>query len=199
MELKPEDALRLAYEKRKQILDSVNIALRSYSEGREEQIRESEREKANLNVLSFGIVGAVLGFGPSSLESGWVLYGLFVLVLNAFVLGFLAAWHQRRLNIRNYEEAVRETKEMVNPYFDAYDQFIKHEPPHEILFTIQEDAFIQYLEKQKEWGRKFHVAQRSPLSSGGWYYTIFAIGFSLVCIGLLQTYYFQDGDITGVE
>lgn len=199
MELKPENALKLAYEKRKQVLEATNAALTTYSQGRENQIQESTEEKTGLNTLSFGIAGAVLSFSPSSLENNFVIAGLLILILNAFVFGFIASWHQRRLNIKNYEDAIKETKDMARPFFDAYDQFISHEPPQQVLFEIQQDAYISYLDKQKEQSENFRVAKRSPLSAGGWYFLIFAIGFSIVCIGLFQKYHLDGGDVTKVE
>lgn len=67
MELKPEEARAMAYEKRKQALETVNAALMQYSQGREAQIQQSQEERGGLNVLSFGIAGAVLSFSPSSI------------------------------------------------------------------------------------------------------------------------------------
>ncbi len=199
MEKTPQEAIQIAYQKRLQVLEHTDEALRMYSQGRERQIELSEDEKANLNILSFGIAGAVLSFSPSSIENELVLFGLSILVANAFILGILAAWHQRRLNIKNFEKASKQVREIVNPYFDAYDDFIKIEPLNEELWKKQHDAYIEYLEQQKNRGTKDHIAERSILSKGGWYYAIFAIGFLMVCGGLFQKYYLEGGDVTKVE
>lgn len=128
-----------------------------------------------------------------------MIFGLLILVLNAFIFGFIGSWHQRRLNIKNYEDAIKETKEMPREYFDSYDRFISHEPLDQALFNELQDAYIEYLRRQKEQSAHFKVAQKSPLSSGGWYFVIFGIGFSLASFGLLQKYYFEEGDITKVQ
>ncbi len=191
--------LALAYEKRKQALDSVNANQQSYNEGRERQVALSEEEKSKLNILSFGIAGAVLSFSPSSMENDFVLLGMGILIFNAIVFGILASWKQRHLNIQNYENAIKDLREVYRSYFDAYDEFIRKEPFDEALWQKQVDAYNEYLEKQKEHGKEIRIAKKHPLSIGENYLWIFIAGFLLVSLGLVQKYYFGGGDIQKVQ
>ncbi len=199
MEQTPEKALQIAYQKRVQVLEHTDDALKMYGEGREKQINSLLEETSNLNILSFAIVGSVLSFSPISIQNEWVLIGLFILLANALVLGIYAGWHQRRLNVENYEKAIKETTDIVTPYFDAYDDFIKVEPFSEALWQKQCDAYIEYLEQQKNRGTKNRIAEKSPLSRGGLYFVLFTLGFLCTCIGIVQKYYFQGSEATKVE
>lgn len=199
MELTPQQAMQMAYQKRMQVLESVNEALKTYNQGRERQVELSDKEKSELNILSFGIAGAVLSFSPSSMENDLVLLGMAVLIFNAIVFGVLASWKQRGLNTQNFEDAIRDTQAIVRPYFDAYDALISKEPFDKDLWGKHQDAYIDYLQKQKEFGVKPRIAKRHILNIGEKYLWIFIAGFLFISIGLVQKYYFNGGDVTKVQ
>ena len=191
MELTPEQARQLAYIKRKEALESLNQQLRDSRDMREKQIEISSREKGSLNFLSFAIVGAIVGVSPQSLCNPLVLPGLATLLVNSLFFGYWAEWRQRNLNIKNLEGANKDFLDAARPYFDAYDQFIAKEPMDQDFWEKQQDAYIAYLERQKELSDKPRIAPATKLAIGEKYLWIFTVGLLLVGTGLLLEYCFS--------
>lgn len=191
--------MQLAYQKRMQVLEYVDEALKNNLDRRERQIEFGEEEKNKLNILSFGIAGAVLSFSPSSMENVLVILGMAILTLNAIFFGIIASWKQRKLNIENFESAIKDTKDIVRPFFDAYDEFIRKEPFDKKLWEKQQEAYIDFLEKQKEGSEKIKFPKRYFLNIGDAYLWIFIAGFLIVSFGLIQKYSFQGGDVSKIQ
>ena len=186
MELTPEQALELANKKRREVLESVDKELEYLRKEREEQIRLSDKEKSALNTLAFTIVAIILSFRPDVLNNCYILFGLAILVIDSFIFGFVAQWFQRKLNTDNYEQAMKAVVGEVRSFFDAYDEFITKEPPDQSLFNKQQDAYVEYLEKQKSRSSKFQFAKRFWLNIGSGYLLLYGIGLTLIGIGLLK-------------
>lgn len=186
MELTPQQALELANIKRRQVLESVDKELETYRQAREEQIKLSGKEKSALSTLVFTIAAILMSFKPDILDNCFILIGLGILAIDSFVFGFVADWFQRGLNAKNYEDAMKTVVREVRPFFDAYDAFISKEPPDQTLFNMQQDAYIGYLEAQKNRSSKFQFAKRFWLNIGSWYLFLYAIGLLFIGIGLLQ-------------
>jgi hypothetical protein len=199
MQLTSDQARQLAYEKRIQVLEAVNHELDVSREGREKQIELSSGEKGTMNLLAFGIVGAVIGVSPEALCNPFVLLGLLILLVDGFFFGFWAEWEQRTNNIANFEAASNDIKSISRPYFDAYDRFITHEPVNQKLFSEQADAYVTFLEKHRELGEKPRFPKKHWLVIGKKYLWLYALGLVLLGGGLLYEYCLSSHDISGVR
>ena len=186
MELTPKQALELAQTKRREVFESVDKELDYLRKEREEQARLSNREKSALSTLAFTIAAIVLSFKLDVLDNCWILLGLFILLLDSFVFGFVVDWYKRKLNVGIFEKAMKQVVDEVRPFFDAYDELIKKEPPDQSLFNKQQDAYIEYLERQKKRSSKFEFPEKFWLDIGDGFLWLFGIGLLLIGIGLLQ-------------
>ncbi len=185
--------MKEAKEIRIRVLEGVNAELSHFSQIREEQVKLSQDERSKINFLAFAIVGSVLGFSPDSLNNPLVLFGLGIILLNAFLFGFVADTIQRNLNIHNAEGGINDTKKIVVPYFDAYDELGKYLDDPALTpegaqekYSKMQDAFITYLEEQKKKNAKPRIAARTKLAIGYWYFALFAAGLIVLGAGLVM-------------
>lgn len=191
MELSSDQALRLASEKRREILTTINADLTRIQEGREKQLELSSHEKGNLNLLAFGIIGAVVGISPQTLCNPFILFGLALLLIDAFIFGFCAEWRQRILNADNFEKAGTDLIATARPYFDSYDALIRIEPPNQELFDAQANAYIDFLEKYKEMNSLPRIAKGTAFGIGASYLTLYGVALLTLSGGLLFEYCFK--------
>ncbi len=188
-----EEAMKQAKETRLHVLEGVNAEQTHFSQTREEQVKLSQDERSKINFLAFALVGTVLGLSPDSLHNPWVVIGLGIVLLNAFLFGFVADALQRTSNIRNAEQAIQDVRKTAEPYFDAYDELPKYlDHPAMTLDGFQEkyskmqDAYVAYLEEHKKKNAKPRIAARTKLAIGYWYFGLFAAGLIVLGVGLVS-------------
>ena len=193
MEQTVREAMEMSKEIRIRVLEGVNAEQDQFAEQREEQVKLSQDERSKINFLAFAIVGSVLGFSPSSLQSPWVIVGLGIILFNAFLFGFVADAIQRNHNIKNAEGGIMDVRNTVKPYFDAYDEAGQYlDDPNFRPEVFQErynklqNAYTTYLEEHKKKNEKPRLAKRTKLGIGYWYFVLFAFGLVVMGYGLIQ-------------
>lgn len=194
-----QQAIERAQQIRLRTLESVNTELQKHHGMREEQIKLSQQERSKLNFLAFGIVGAVLGLSPELLGEILIAIGLATLLFDAFVFGYMAECIQRNLNIKNFEDAIKELQDAVKPYFDAYDAMLHYLDEHgndneedfrrgfQSIYDDLQNKYIQYLDWQRS--REPRIASETKLAIGYGYFAIFATGLVIIGMGLFMKYF----------
>jgi|GEM_PF-2871296 hypothetical protein len=193
-----EQVIARAQQIRIRTLESVDQELQKHHGMREEQIKLSQQERSKLNFLAFGIVGAVLGLSPELLGDTLVAIGLATLLFDAFVFGYMAECIQRNLNIKNFEDAIKELQDAAKPYFDSYDAMLHYLDDHgndkedefrkgfQAAYDDHQNKYIQYLNWQR--AREPRLAPKTKLAIGYWYFAVFAAGLVIIGCGLFLRY-----------
>jgi hypothetical protein len=186
-----EHALEIQKKLRKSVSAAFANHMKSFAAVRESQIQLSQSERSKFNFLAFAIVGGVLSFRSDSLQSKWVLLGLFLILANAVLFGFVADYFQRKLNIRSAEKAAEALRDAFNPYADAYTEMGRYlDSPYRTQQGLQqkisniEEKLGFYYEKNRDLSRRPIIAETTFLSIKYWYFVIFSIAILILGYGL---------------
>lgn len=188
-----QEALELAARKRREISGIVTGELDNYSKRREILVDQAEVERSKLNYLAFLIVGGVLGLSPEALQNNLVILGLSILLINAFLFGYVAQVIQRNLNMKHFEDAMSEEMSAISPYYEAYEQMLIDLDQSEVLsqrsFENVQDKFIEFHDWHKK--KTISIAPKTKFAIGYWYLALYGIGLCTIGPGLVMKYNLQ--------
>ncbi|MFH0770098.1 MAG: hypothetical protein V1926_01840 [Candidatus Peregrinibacteria bacterium] len=164
------------------VKEETDRNLQKYRELHEGERRIIDEEHSKMNILAFGIVGAVIALNPElSIDNLITVIGMAVLILNA-LWNFFIQDEQHHINRDFAWKKAEKLHAELSKLLDKYHELVDHqtEEKEKELMTAKN----QFTENSNV--GSFAMAQQTPWSLGRkLYFVVFAIGLFLIGAGFL--------------
>ena len=164
---------------RRNAQDVINSAMSMHEA---ERVRIDD-QIASMNILAFGVVGAVLALNAElSINNIFVLAGLLLLVGNAF-WNFIAQHDQMRINRDTAKNKAEHVAAALKEFLDVYRSLCKN--PTDDNEQKLDEAGEKYFDKFNEKAMTYAPQTKLTKCIGKGYFVFFAFGLILIGIGFI--------------
>lgn len=152
---------------------------------REVFIVEDMKERSKLNYFAFAIVAGILGLAPNLAQEPIPAFGALLLLFNGMV-GWIALWHQLKINQKHMEFLTEETQIRFREVLNAYGK-VGSTRTRESAHSYR-DALNTFASWRQNMPREERMAKLTPLNLGIGYFINLIIGISLLGGGYLGSF-----------
>lgn len=178
----PEKDFEFLREQHLQRRQEIGEQIKDYVHQRERQVVEDMRERSNLNYFSFAFVGGALALNPGAMHHWASMIGGLIVFINGSLFGWVAQWHQRKINIKHFENMAEETQNRFRTILAAYKNVLQlHSRESEVAYG---DAATEFNSWREGLSKDQRMAKKTPLNIGVFYIPLLLTGMALVSMGV---------------